>query len=579
MILLFSIISCRTGEKQATQNEQMNKEFENFSSYFIEELWRLNPDWAIYEGFYKYDTVLQLPDEDNRSSRRKAYLTLKDSLNKYNPDELPPLNAIDYYLIRDHIESSLWYIEKYRSYEWNPAVYSIGGSFDNIIRSNYKPLNEKLRAIYQRMKFIPEYYQVARENLKNPTIPHTDLGITQVRGSAYVFDNTLTDSLNSSTLPEVEKEQIRERLKEASKAIQDFADYLQNDIRPVLKQENSRNYRLGEELYEEKFRFDIQSALSARELFEKAVSQKDTIHSQMLKIADVLWKKYFPSIEQPMGLSAVAQLIDTIANNHVHRDSFITAIRQQIPVLERFVREKDLVTLDPDKPLVVRETPPYMRGIAGASISSPGPYEKDAETFYNVTPLDHYTPAQAESYLREYNNYILQILNIHEAIPGHYTQLVYANKSPSLIKSILGNTAMIEGWAVYTERMMLEEGYGNNEPEMWLMYNKWSLRVVCNTILDYSVHVNGMTEEEAMNLLMNEAFQERSEAQEKWKRVQRTQVQLTSYFAGFAEIMDLRNELKQQQGKNFNLKSFHEKFLSYGSAPVKYIRVMMLKIN
>jgi hypothetical protein len=224
-----------------------------------------------------------------------------------------------------------------------------------------------------------------------------------------------------------------------------------------------------------------------------------------------------------------------------------------------------------------------MAGVAGASISSPGPYDKEGDTFYNVGSLASYSNEDAESFLREYNKYILQILNIHEAIPGHYAQLVYSNQSPSMIKSIFGNGAMIEGWAVYTERMMLEEGWAKNtelngkveEDEMWLMYCKWHMRVVCNTILDYSLHNLNMSKEEGLNLLMNEAFQEKAEAEGKWKRATLTQVQLCSYFTGYSEIHDLRESLKQKQGNQFQLKKFHERFLSFGSAPVSEIKKLM----
>jgi uncharacterized protein (DUF885 family) len=276
------------------------------------------------------------------------------------------------------------------------------------------------------------------------------------------------------------------------------------------------------------------------------------------------------------SLLAIRQMIDVLSLEHCHRDSFMSTIEAQIPELTEFVKEKDLLYLDPDKPLVVRQEPAYMAGVAGASISAPGPYDKFGDTYYNVGTLEKYTSEDAESYLREYNKYILQILNIHEAIPGHYAQLVYSNESPSLVKSVFGNGAMIEGWAVYTERMMLEEGYGNNSPEMWLMYYKWNLRTTCNTILDYSVHVNGMTEEQAMDLLVNQAFQQEAEAKGKWRRSTLTQVQLCSYFTGFYEIMQLRDELKKRDGESFNLKAFHEAFLSFGSSPIKYVREMML---
>ena len=152
-------------------------------------------------------------------------------------------------------------------------------------------------------------------------------------------------------------------------------------------------------------------------------------------------------------------------------DDFLPEIRRQIPLLQDWVISHKLLTMDPKRPLQVRATPIYQRGVAGASVDAPGPYRPQDRTFYNVTPLDGETPEQAESSLSEYNHWILQILNIHEAIPGHYAQLVHANKSPSIVKSVFGNGAMVEGWAVYGERMMLESGYGGNTPEMWLMYS------------------------------------------------------------------------------------------------------------
>ncbi len=274
-------------------------------------------------------------------------------------------------------------------------------------------------------------------------------------------------------------------------------------------------------------------------------------------------------------LDVIKQVIDEISFKHTTPEKFQSEIEKQIPELTAYVKAKDLLYIDPSKPLVVRKEPAYMAGVAGASISAPGPYDKNANTYYNVGSMAGWTAENSESYLREYNDYILQILNIQEAIPGHYTQLVYSNQSPSIIKSILGNGAMVEGWAVYAELMMLESGYKNSD-EMWLMYYKWNLRTTCNTILDYSVHTKNMSKEAAIDLLAKEAFQQQAEADGKWKRVTLSQVQLCCYFTGYTEIYNLREELKKQQGDQFKLKEFHEKFLSFGSAPVKYIKELML---
>jgi uncharacterized protein (DUF885 family) len=271
----------------------------------------------------------------------------------------------------------------------------------------------------------------------------------------------------------------------------------------------------------------------------------------------------------------IGMVIDKLSLQHTTRENFLPEIRRQIPLLQDYVIRNNLVTIDPSKPLEVRETPLYQRGVAGASIDAPGPYRPKDKTYYNVTPLDTLTPEQAESSLREYNDWMLQILNIHEAIPGHYTQLMNANRSPSLVKALFGNGAMVEGWAVYGERMMLESGYGDNAPELWLMWCKWNLRSVSNTILDYSVHVQGMTREQAIDLLVRQAFQTPQEAAEKWKRAQLSSVQLTSYFSGYSDIMELRERRRQQLGERFNLKQFHDQFLGYGNAPVRVIGQLM----
>jgi len=428
------------------------------------------------------------------------------------------------------------------------------------------------------MANVPAYYESAKATIANPTLEHTELAITQNRGGVYVFDQMIRDSINAANMGEHERQMMMVQLDTTIAAINNYVNWLENDLAPSLDSNSARTFRLGKDLYYDKVEFDLAAASGADDIYQKAIQHKKMLHKKMYEITATLWPDYFDGDAPPDTLVAIRNMIDTLSYKHVHRDSFIAAIEQQLPELVRFVINNELMYLDPSKPLVVRETPLFMRGTgAGASVSAPGPYDSYANTYYNVTPLDRYSDEEAESYLREYNYYILQILNIHEAIPGHYTQLVYSNTSPSLIKSVFGNGTMIEGWAVYTERMMLESGYGEDDPAMWLMYYKWNLRTVCNTILDYGVHVLGMTEQEAKDLLINEAFQQDAEASGKWRRVKLTSVQLYSYFTGYTEIYDLRDEMKEQLGSDFNLKEFHEKFLSYGSAPVKYIRELMLK--
>jgi uncharacterized protein (DUF885 family) len=559
-------------------NGDTDKRFESYKTTFVEKLWETYPDWATSQGYHKYDSVLRVPNEVTRKMELDFTHAQLDSLKKYDANKLSSSNRIDYHLIENQLKGTEWSINEQKSYEWNPSVYNLGESFFMILSAKQVPLEERLRMIDKKLINVPAYYEAAKKNINKPTIVHTDLAISQVRGSVSSFTMIL-DSIRKFHFGPTEAQAMEARVNEAVKAINGYASWLEKEVKPKLTNDNSRSFRLGKELYDKKFVFDIQSGLSAEQIFEKAVKRKGELHQEMIKLSEQLWPKYFSNEKAPADkMEMVRKMISKLSLKHVHRDSFQAAIEKQMPELVAFINKKGLVTLDPSKPLVVRREPDYMAGVAGASISAPGPYDKEGNTYYNVGSLSGWSAEDAESYLREYNHYILQILNIHEAIPGHYTQLVYSNQSPSIIKSILGNGAMIEGWAVYTERMMLEEGYGNNEPEMWLMYYKWHLRVVCNTILDYSVHVKGMSEEDAMNLLVKEAFQENAEAKGKWRRVSVTSVQLCSYFTGFTEIYELREEIKKKQGDKFNLKEFHEKFLSYGSAPVKYIREMMMEI-
>jgi uncharacterized protein (DUF885 family) len=471
-----------------------------------------------------------------------------------------------------------WALTDLRAWQWDPSVYNVAEPFALLRDLTFAPLDERLRMFSRRLERVPAYYAAAKANIDGPSREHTRLAIEQNRGSLAVFGPDLEQTLEMSDLSAAERGTFNERLAGARAAIEDYVRWLEAlDARLASGAVAARSFRLGGELYAPKFAFEIQSGDTAEALYARALAEKDALHARMALLASLLWPKYFPNEAAPSdALVTIGRVIERLADEHVAPPQLVDEIRRQIPELEAFVREHDLLELDASKPLVVRETPPHKRGIAGAGIDAPGPYDASAPTYYNVTPLDGERAERAESWLREYNRWMLPILNIHEAVPGHYVQLVYANRSPSLIKSIFGNGAMIEGWAVYSERLMLESGFEEHRAEAWLVYSKWNLRSVCNTILDYGVHVLGMTEAEALDLLTRQAFQTEAEAVEKWRRVQLTSVQLTSYFSGYAAILDLREQLKRERAGAFDLKRFHEELLGYGSAPVRVIRELML---
>jgi hypothetical protein len=564
----------KDGESSQELSLKDDVAFTAYEGHFLDELWKNNPDWATSVGYHKYDSVLLIPNAKTREQAIKFAKVQMDSLSRYEVNSLNDANKMDHRMMQNQMESLQWHNEQLKAYEWDPSSYNVIGTFATILNEPYAPLAKRLRSFYQKMANIPLYYKEAEKQLKNPVTELTELAIDQHLGGVSVIETDFADSLKETNIPAAEKKLMLDRAKISADAIKGFATYLKG-----LKNDKPRSFRLGKQLYEPKFKFDIQAEGTAQQTYNSAVERKKYVHREMAKLSRTLWPKYFGTQPIPKdSLEFIGKLIDTLSSKHVAPGDFQSAIEKEIPKLTAFIKSKDLLALDPSKPLVVRKEPGYMAGVAGASISSPGPYDKGGNTYYNVGSLSGWSAEKAESYLREYNNYTLQILCIHEAIPGHYTQLVYANQSPSLIKSVLGNGAMVEGWAVFSEQEMMDAGFGDNAPEMRLMWYKWHLRSVCNTILDYSVHASNMTKEQAIKMLTKEAFQQQTEADNKWKRVSVSSVQLTSYYTGYKEINALHEEWKKKQADKYKLKQFNEKFLSYGSAPVKFIKEAMFAI-
>lgn len=550
--------------------------FDAFVDSLIEDMLRRSPEWAIYQGRYEHAGEVSIPDADHRRDELKFIGAALDRLREFDRDALPVDRRTDYDLLRDRLESSRFYTQTLRPWEWQPSNYNVAGPLSILLNTEFAPLSERLILIRDRLEAVPAYYQAARASLGNPTLEHTELAISQNQGSLSV----LADIREKASGAEIDAElssSLSEALDGAESAINDWVSWLETRLEELRASGKARSFRLGEALYDQKFTYDIQADFSAAQLYRRAQAEKERLLVEMDGYTKQLWPEYFADEKMPEDrLERIGLMIDRLSDEHVAASDFVDEIRRQMPQLAEFVRDNDLLDQDPDKPLVVRETPEYMRGTGAiASVSAPGPFNPEAETYYNVTPLETYGEEQAASYLREYNDWMLQILNIHEGIPGHYTQLLHANKSSSLVKSLFGNGAMIEGWAVYAERMMLEEGWGGDAPELRLMHGKWLLRVVHNAILDYAVHVRGMERDEAVRMMQEEAFQETSEATQKWRRLTLSQVQLTSYYAGYAAIMDLRERRKAELGDEFDLKAFHNRFLSYGSAPVNTIAALM----
>ena len=549
---------------------------------FLQAYWQLLPQAAVEAGQYAAAARLPAPTE----SDRLAQIAFCDAWLKRLAQLAQGKKALtasqdgDLALLDNQLQSLRWNLTSLRADQWDPSGYNVAMAFGELLNKDFAPLKTRLGLVDQRLQQVPAYYRAALAQIKAPSPPHLRLAIEQNEGALDTFRSEIPKAMAAAKLDKATAHRFNQHNAAALASVEAFVTALKQLETTQIADGTGRSFRLGRELFEAEFGYDIQATVDANTLYQRALAEKDLLHDRMSILSTQLWPGLFPAETPPSDrLAKIARVIDKLSERHTTPAAYIDTIKAQIPALSAWVTQHDLLTLDPSRPLVVRETPTWMRGIAGASISAPGPMDPKGVTYYNVDSLDAYTPEQAESYLREYNHWTLQVLSIHEAVPGHYVQLLYSNKSASKVKSLFGNGAMVEGWAVYGERMMMESGY-DPSPEMGLMYAKWNLRVVCNAILDHAVHVDGLSEADAMNLLEREAFQSHTEATGKWRRVQVTAVQLSSYFAGFSDILALREQLKGELGPRFNLKAFHEEFLSYGSAPVKMVsRLMRAKVQ
>lgn len=555
----------------ASAERRQDKALDTLSGQFFTALWRTDPESAISAGKYDGAANLTIPDPASRTQQQAFTDQWLARFTKIDPRQLSVRQRTDQAVLINKLNAERWNLTTLREFEWNPARYNIASPIDHILNTPYAAKPQRLRTLLKRIANVPAYYSAARSSIVNPTREHTQLALAQNAGVRTVLSE-LDRAAQTSILSLAEKQLYTERIAAARIAVEAYMVWL-SELDNTMDKLGTRSFRIGKTLYEQKLAYDMQAGISAEQLYQTALSSREQLLGDMDTLADALWSKTMGFDAKPTQRNdKIRMVLDKLAGKHVARAEFFPEIRRQIPLLQDWVSNHALLTIDPHQTLTVRETPLPQRGAAFVTMEVPGSYRPQDRAYYNVTPLDNQTPEQAEIVLREYNEWALQIANMHQAIPGRYTQLMYANKSPSIVTSIFGNGAMIEGWAGYAERMMLESGYGDNAPEMWLMQEKSNLRSVTDAILDYSVHVLGMTQEQATDMLTKQAFQTPREAAEKWRRVQLTSVQLSREFSGYSEIMALREQRKQALGDKFVLKDFHEQLLRQGSAPVRAIR-------
>jgi uncharacterized protein (DUF885 family) len=576
ILLTITFVSCNSNKKESNDNTDTN--FASFETKFLDAYWKQYPSASINVGYGKYYDKLVVPNSaafDANVAFSKKWLA---DLAALDYDKLSDNNKISSNIIKNQLESDIWYTTVFKQQEWDASLYNISGSCDYIINQPYASLDERLKILTKFLDNSDAYYKAALENLKQPTKEHLEMAINQNKGGLEIFGKSLNDSIAASHLSSADKDALQKNITKAIAAMNGYVSGLQKiDADKSFK---FKDYRIGKKLFAEKFKYDLATDFTPEEIYAKAVADKKFYHNKMYVTASKVWKKYYPTQTQPKdSLEVIRMVLSKMQLNHPTPAEFYPTLKKQVTELKKFIIEKNLFDFDTaSTPIKVRYMPVYARGFAMANAEFIPPYQKKGTTYYNIDDLTQYPPAKAESALRETNSYSSQILSIHEAVPGHCVQGIYNNKkSPDVLRSVFQNGAMIEGWAVYCETMMVDNGWGNHEPEIELALGVWKLRELANVIIDYDIQCLNTPKEDIVKLLTKECFQTDQQVEEKYHRATVSQVQLCSYYSGSTAIQQLRDDYKKKMGDKYSLKDFHEKFLSFGSSPVKYIRERMLQ--
>lgn len=575
----FLAVICGLGADEAG-NRAMDKTFEELGRRYVREFPELSPVAATQLGDHRFDSKL---DEVSAAARNRAAefcRKFQTDLEKIPPAQLSRAHQVDYALLAQSLRADLWRLEKLQEWAWNPLHYTdlAGSAVYGLMVREFAPLPKRLGHVADRLEQFPRLLEQVRTTLDPKRVPpvHAETAVKQNRGVLSILEQLVDPNL--AALPENERARLKQAIATARGAIDVHQTWLEKELLPRA----AGDFRLGARLFDEKLAFTLQTPLTRDEIRDRARRELERVRGEMYVIAQEVYRKKHPHTRFPEKPSReyrqaiIRAALEMAAQNAPPPDAVVETAKKSLETATDFVRSKDLITL-PDDPLEIIIMPEFQRGVSTAYCDSPGPLDVGQKTFYAVAPLPaDWTSQQIESFLREYNVRSIHELTIHEAMPGHFVQLAWANRYPSTLRAVLSSGVFIEGWAVYAEGMMVEEGYLGGDPVMRLVNYKWYLRTIANAILDQAIHVDGMGRDEALELMIEDTFQEEREAAGKWTRAQLTSTQLSTYFVGVQEHRDLRREMEAAWGRDFTLKRYHDKVVSFGSPPVQYVRALML---
>lgn len=588
-LLLLAVSLCAAADKP------VNPDFDRLAAQFMIDSLALSPVNASQAGYHKHtgadgktvelDAVLDDLGPNSIVAQRAFNLTWRDRFAAIQRASLSREQAADLQLIQDNIAYALLELDRIQSYRHDPTIYVelIGNALFLPMTQSYAPAEVRMGHVIARIEQIPRALEQAKQVLADGDPIKTSTAIEENDGNLDLVKNAVKAAIPAGSPLLARYEAAAPK---AVKALEDFSVWLREDYG---KRPSKVTWRLGPELYAEKFRLVMETPVSSAQTLANAEQQMKEVRADMLRLAEPMHKKMYPGHGDHAELKGeerenlvVGEVLQRISDDHVQPADLLPHVQGELDSIIAFIRAKKIVDLGPRNNLKVIPTPLFMRGTYSvAGFHNPPPLEPGAEAQYWVTPIDPATPREkAESKLREYNNWTLKWLTIHEALPGHYVQFEHANdvqpESRRLLRALLGNGAYIEGWAEYIAQVMMDEGFANNDPRFRLVMRKIRLRLLANTILDIRMHTTNMTDAEAMELMTRRAFQTQAEAEGKLLRAKLTSVQLVTYYVGLHDWQELRKAYKAQAGASFTNASFHNRALNEGPLPIMLLKEILL---
>ena len=583
VVLALGLAACNR-EPAATPDLPVTQDadFQGVADRYVDESTRFSPVDGTREGDHRHDSEIDDLSPAGRAAQLAWDQGLLAALEKIDRLRISRANQVDAAMLANSLRADIWNLTEFKRWSWDPLLYNdlAGGAIYNLMAREYAPLADRLKAASARLGKLKTLYAVARANLDVARVPtiYAEQARARNRGVLSLIDQFIRPNLD--VLQGADREEMQTAILSAIRAVNEQQRWIEKELLPKAK----GDFRVGAEQFDKQLAFALHSPLDRAEIRKRADSELKRTREEMYEVArQVLAGKPkappLPSDPSPEEQqNAIAAALDLAAADRPPRDKVVEFAKNEIEKTTAFVRSKGLVTV-PNDPIEVVLMPEFQRGFAVAYCDPPGPLDVGQKTFFAISPIPReWDQKKVDSFLREYNTRAISDLTFHEAMPGHYLQLAYSNRYPSKLRSILGSGSFIEGWGVYAERVMTDAGYRDNDPLMKLVNRKWYLRGIANAIIDQAIHVDGMTREEAMRVMTHDTFQEEREAAGKWVRAEISSTQLSTYFVGFQEHWDLRQEAELRWGARFNLKDYHDRLLSFGSPPVRFARALLFDL-